>query len=242
MVREGKPKGFFYLDHRTVDGKLGIITDTFATPASVHDSMPYLARLDRQCERFGFDVKTVGLDAGYATAAIAQGLEERAIAGVTGYRHPTPPRPGMMRPSRFVYEREADAYRCPQGQLLAYATTDRGGYRHYRSDPKLCAACPLLASCTSNAKAERTITRHVWQDARERVDANRLTVWGKLIYARRKETVERSFADAKQLFGHRYARFRGLVRVRCQCLMAAAAQNMKKIALTLSPTRTPRPA
>jgi hypothetical protein len=26
MVRDGKPKGFFYLDHRTVDGGLGIIT------------------------------------------------------------------------------------------------------------------------------------------------------------------------------------------------------------------------
>jgi hypothetical protein len=34
MVREGKPKGFFYLDHRTVDGRLGIITDTYATPAN----------------------------------------------------------------------------------------------------------------------------------------------------------------------------------------------------------------
>jgi IS5 family transposase len=75
------------------------------------------------------------------------------------------------------------------------------------------------------------LTRHVWQDARERADARRLTDWGKRVYARRKETVERSFADAKQLFGHRYARFRGLVRVQCQCLMAAAAQNMKKIAL-----------
>ena len=32
MVRDGKPKGFFYLDHRTVDGAFGIITDTFATP------------------------------------------------------------------------------------------------------------------------------------------------------------------------------------------------------------------
>ncbi|HHH2152272.1 TPA: transposase, partial [Yersinia enterocolitica] len=28
MHREGKPKGFFWLDHRTVDGKHGIITDT----------------------------------------------------------------------------------------------------------------------------------------------------------------------------------------------------------------------
>ena len=48
MVRDGKPKGFFYLDHRTVDGRLGIITDTHATPANVHDSIVYLGRLDRQ--------------------------------------------------------------------------------------------------------------------------------------------------------------------------------------------------
>ena len=56
MVRDGKPKGFFYLDHRTVDGRLGIITDTHATPANVHDSIVYLSRLDRQRARFGFRV------------------------------------------------------------------------------------------------------------------------------------------------------------------------------------------
>jgi hypothetical protein len=57
---------------------------------------------------------------------------------------------------------------------------------------------------------------------------------GKRIYQRRKETVERSFADAKQLHGHRYARYRGLRRVSGQCLLAAACQNMKKIALLLA--------
>jgi transposase len=242
MVRDGKPKGFFYLDHRTVDGRFGIITDTYTTPANVHDSIPYLARLDRQRARFGFDVAAVGLDAGYATAGIAHGLEERCLLGVTGYRNPTPPRPGMMRKKVFAYERAADGYRCPQGQLLAYATTDREGYRHYRSDPAICRTCPLLASCTTNAKAQRTITRHVWTDARERTDSHRLTPWGKAIYKRRKETVERSFADAKQLFGHRYARFRGLVGVQNQCLLAAAAQNIKKIALALAPRPVPRPA
>jgi len=152
MVREGKPKGFFYLDHRTVDGRHAIITDTHVTPASVHDSIVYLERLDRQRARFGFDVRAVGLDAGYATAGIARGLEERQILGVTGYRNPTPPREGMMRKSRFVYQKDADGYRCPAGQLLGYATTDRNGYRHYRSDPAHCRDCPLRTSCTSNAK------------------------------------------------------------------------------------------
>src|SRR5208337_2661426 len=241
MVRDGKPKGFFYLDHRTVDSRFSIVTDSFATPANVHDSIVYLSRLDRQRERFGLSVRAVGLDAGYATAGIAKGLEDRAVFGVTGYRAQTPPKPGMMRKSAYKYDAECDAYQCPGGQALAYATTDRDGYRHYKSDPVQCRTCPLLASCTSNAKAERTITRHVWQDARERVDARRLTAWGKFVYKRRKETVERSFADAKQLFGHRYARFRGLIRVRCQCLLAAAAQNIKKIALILAPRPVPQP-
>lgn len=242
MVRDGKPKGFFYLDHRTVDGRLGIVTDTFATPANVHDSIVYLSRLDRQRQRFAFDTRAVGLDAGYATAGIAKGLEDRDILGVTGYRNPTPPKPGMMRKSKFAYDRSVDAYRCPEGQHLAYATTDRNGYRQYKSDPAICRHCPLLASCTTNAKAQRTITRHVWADERERCDAHRLTPWGKAIYKRRKETVERSFADAKQLHGHRYARFRSLVKVRVQCLLAAAAQNIKKIALALNKKPKPTPA
>jgi hypothetical protein len=208
----------------------------------VHDSIVYLSRLDRQVERFGFQVGAVGLDAGYATPGIAKGLEARAIHGVTGYRNPTPPKPGMMRKNAFVYEAEADAYRCPEGRLLAYATTDRTGYRHYKSDPTVCRDCPLLASCTTSANATRLITRHVWAEARERTDANRKTAWGKAVYRRRKETVERSFADAKQLHGHRYARFRSLTRVRVQCLLAAAAQNIKKIALALSPKPLPRPA
>ncbi|MFN1208870.1 transposase, partial [Enterococcus lactis] len=81
---------------------------------------------------------------------------------------PTPPRPGMMPAKAFTYEAELDGYRCPHGQLLAYVTTDRAGYRQYKSDPAICRTCPLLASCTSSRSATRLITRHVWADARER--------------------------------------------------------------------------
>lgn len=240
MVRDGKPKGFFYLDHRTVDGRYAIITDSHVTPASVHDSIPYLGRLDRQRIRFGFDVAAVGLDAGYNTAGIAQGLIERGIEGVIGYSRPAH-REGFLRRRDFSFEAELDGYRCPNGQLLTYRTTNREGYREYKSDPALCRSCPLLASCTTSANATKLVTRHVWQEAKERVEANRLTDWGKRLYKRRKETVERSFADAKQLHGHRYGRFRGLKRMAEQCLLAAAAQNMKKIALAVT-RATPLPA
>jgi hypothetical protein len=104
-----------------------------------------------------------------------------------------------------------DGYRCPQGQLLAYATKPAiANTKVIRPSGR---NCPLLASCTSSANATRVVTRHVWADARERTDAHRLTRRGKRLYKRGKETVERSFADAKQLHGHRYARFRGLIAV-----------------------------
>lgn len=140
----------------------------------------------------------------------------------------------MMASKVFTYEADADGYRCPQGQLRAYATTDRTGCRHYKSDPVICRSCPLQASCTSSRSATRLIIRHVWADARERADAIGSPP-GASASTSAGRTAERSLADAKQLHGHRYARFRGLLAVTCQCLLAAASQSIKKIALALAP-------
>ncbi|GLK87895.1 hypothetical protein GCM10017655_09570 [Pseudomonas turukhanskensis] len=65
-----------------MDGKHAIITDSFVTPGNVHDSRPYLARQDRQCERD--ELTRLALDAGYFSPAICKGLEERNIYGEIG--------------------------------------------------------------------------------------------------------------------------------------------------------------
>ena len=230
MVRDGKPKGFFYLDHRTVDGCCGIITDTHVTPGNVHDSQPYLERLDRQRQRFDFPVSAVGLDAGYFTPHVCKGLVNRNIYGVIGYSRPTH-RAGYLRKNDFVYDATADCYLCPNNQVLRYRTTTREGYQEYVSDPARCCTCELRARCTASRNGVKVVTRHIWQEYKEEINDHRYEDRGKRLYKRRKETVERSFADGKELHGHRYARFRGRRRVQMQCLLSAACQNMKKIAL-----------
>jgi transposase len=230
MHRDNKPQGFFYLDHRTVDGKHGIITDTHVTPGNVHDSQPFIARLQRQITRFGLDTVAAGVDAGYFTAAVCHLTQEMGVALVPGYRRPNKG-PNDYQKKHFRYDPMQDVYVCPADNLLIYSTTDRNGYRHYRSDAAICRVCEQRQSCTQSQKAQKTITRHVWEEAKEEANRLRLTPWGKKTYSRRKETVERSFADAKQHHGHRYARYRGLSKVQMQCLLAATAQNMKKIAL-----------
>ncbi|AJI81220.1 transposase for IS1668 [Yersinia enterocolitica] len=230
MHRDNKPKGFFWLDHRTVDGKHGIITDTYTTPGNVHDSQPYIARLERQLSRFKLNPIAVGLDAGYFTAPVCHLTEKIDIIPVIGYRRPNKGQNALQK-KHFRYDAKQDVYHCPEGQQLLYKTTSREGYRHYHSSPEVCAQCPRLSDCTQSKNSQKVVTRHVWEGSKERANQMRLTAWGKKVYARRKETVERSFADAKQHHGHRYARFRGLMKVQMQCLLAAAAQNMKKIAL-----------
>lgn len=232
MVREGKPEGFFYLDHVTVDGRLNLITDVHVTPGNVHDSIPYIERLDRQISRFHFNVNSVALDAGYLTSPICNELKKRNIFTAIAHRR-YHPKKGLFHKWQYSYDPASDVYLCPGGSILTYRTTNREGYREYRSNPGLCASCHLLDRCTHSRNKVKTVTRHVWEDAREWVKKNTLNQKGKELYKRRKETIERSFADAKELHGLRYARFRGLRKVTEQCLLTATAQNIKKMALYL---------
>jgi transposase len=229
MVKDNKPKGFFYLDHRTVDGKYNIITDVYVTGGNVNDVDPYLERLDEQIRKFEFKVKYVGLDAGYMTNVICKGLEDRGIKGAIAYRL-GPHEKGKFTKTKFQYIKEWDVYACPNGCFLTYRTTTRPGYGEYVSNKCDCGTCPKRELCLTGKNEIRTIRRHVWEEYKDRVIAFTHTNKGKRIYKRRKETVERSFADSKELHGLRYCRMRGRLKVSEQCLLTAAVQNMKKIA------------
>lgn len=233
LYRENKPEGFFYLDHRTTDLKFNMITDVHVTPGNLHDSVPYLNRLDIQVEKFGFDLEGVGLDAGYLTMPICKGLIDRNIFGVIAHRRYKSTK-GLMPKWKFKFDEERNVYVCPQGETLTYRTTTREGYREYKSEPKKCKECPLLESCTRAKNHQKVVQRHMWEDQKEQIRQNRLSKEGKVITQKRRETVERSFADSKELHGLRYCRLRGLENVKEQALLTAACQNMKKIALHLS--------
>lgn len=232
MHREGKPKGFFYLDHRTVDSKANIITDVYVTPGNINDVDPYISRLKTQISKFGFETEYVGLDAGYNTNPICRELSRIGIKAAMGYRRGCHPK-GKYGKYKFKYLPEWDVYICPERCYLCYRTTTSVGYREYAASESRCGRCPKRAECLAEKQKFKVLRRHVWEDYRDEMYEFTHTETGKRIYARRKETVERSFADSKELHGLRYCRMRGLAKVSEQCLLTAAVQNMKKIALIL---------
>lgn len=64
----------------------------------------------------------------------------------------------------------------------------------------------------------------------DEVEDLRQTKLNRNIYDRRKQTVERVFADAKEKHGMRWTRYRGLEEVSMQTMLTFATLNLKKMA------------
>jgi len=226
--RDGKPNGFYYSEHRTVDSKNNVIVNVHVEPANINDVTPVPEILKEIEERMGKLPRYMGFDAGYHNAAIAHLLEENEIQGVIGYRRHTF-KTDYYGKWRFIYDPEYDLFSCPEKHYLYWKTTDREGYREYYSDSKTCKNCPKRKACFSEKTGRRQVTRHVWQDSLDAIIAFTKTDAGRRLYAWRKETIERSFAEAKENHGLRFARMLGIENMREQSFMTATVQNMKRL-------------
>ena len=87
--------------------------------------------------------------------------------------------------------------------------------------------------------ARRSVERHVWQDALDEVTALTKSEKGRRIYGWRKETIERSFAKAKENHGLRHARMLGIRNMREQSPLIAAVQNIKRLVASHFSSLTP---
>jgi phage terminase large subunit GpA-like protein len=171
----------------------------------------------------------VGIDAGYKTPWIMKQVFDSQRLPATPYRRPST-KSGFFRKYEYVYDEYYDCIVCPENQILKYSTTNRDGYREYKSDPDICANCPSCHQCTESKSHQKLVTRHVWEDYMERAEDIRHSPEGKEIYAQRCQTIERVFADAKEKHFMRYTHFRGLARLKMQVLLTFSCMNLKKLA------------
>ena len=114
---------------------------------------------------------------------------------------------------------------------MCCSTTNRDGYREYRSRSYICQNCPDLSRCTAGRQCTKLVTRHIWKDYLERAEDFRHSPLGKSTYARRSQTIERVFADAKEKHAMRYTPYRGLTAVSNWVKLKFAVLNLKKLAL-----------
>ena len=219
---------FAYEAHTACDAR-GFVLGYEVTAGNVHDSVAFDAVYDKVTDAFP-EVRTVAMDAAYKTPWICKRVFGDGRSASLPYRAPMT-KDGFFRKYEYVYDEFYDCVICPNNQEMKYCTTNREGYREYKSDPKICALCPYRSRCTQSKSCQKTVTRHVWEDWLELADDFRHTPEGQESYARRKETIERVFADAKEKHAMRYTHLRGLTRVRQWVGLKFAAMNLKKMAI-----------
>lgn len=226
---KGEHKQVFAYAANTCCDKNNYVIDFEVTAGNVHDSVSFWELYRKVSERVKYP-KYYVMDAGYKIPAIARTLIEEGKVPVMPYKRPMTKK-GYFRKSDYVYDEYFDCYLCPNNQILKYSTTNRDGYREYKSDGKKCKDCPYQNQCTGSKDHVKVVSRHVWEGYMEKVEEIRHQTGMKEIYQKRKETIERVFADGKEKHGMRYTQYRGLAKVTMELTLLFACMNLKKLAI-----------
>ena len=227
MFVKGEHERQFAYEAHTACDKRGFVLGVEVTAGNVHDSVAWDKVYDNVTGKF--EVQFVTMDAGYKTPWIAKKTIEDSKIPILPYTRCTGKK-DCYKPWEYTYDPANDTYICPRGGILRHTTTDREGKRTYRSTPAQCRDCPCKAKCGANEKGQKLFTTHIWQEYLDIVEGIRKTDLGKRIYAQRKETIERVFADAKEKHAMRYTHHRGLAAVTRWVRLKFAAMNLKKLA------------
>ena len=228
FVKGEHKKQFAYEAHTACD-KNGFVLETEVTPGNVHDSVAFDDVYDKVVEKHP-EVKTITADSAYKTPHIAKKVFDDDRVLNTAYKRPQTKK-GNHPYYEYVYDEYYDCIICPEYQILNYSTTNRDGYREYKSNPDICRNCPSRHLCTASKDCVKTVTKHIWHEYIERCEDIRHTPEYADLYKERKEKIERVFADAKEKHAMRYTPYRGLSAVTNWVRLKFAAMNLKKLAL-----------
>ena len=224
--RKGEHKHVFAYAIETACDKHGWILGYSVHPGNEHDSRTFKSLYDKLK---GYQPEMIVADAGYKTPAIAHLLLEDEIKPLFPYKRPMT-KEGFFKKYEYAYDEYYDCYICPNNKILKYSTTNRDGYREYKSNPSDCKSCEHLNICTNSKNKQKLVTRHIWQNYLEEADHLRHKPYVKKVYSKRKETIERVFADAKEKHGMRYTKLRGLSKIEMEVSLIFSCMNLKKLA------------
>ena len=232
---KGEHKRQFAYEAHTACDKNGFVLEVEVTPGNVHDSVAFDDVYDKLVEKHP-EIETIVADSAYKTPYICKQIFEDNRVLSTAYKRPQTMKGGHEW-WKYVYDEYFDCIICPEYQTLEYSTTNRDGYREYKSNPQICKNCPTRELCTKSKNCTKVVTRHIWADFVEFAEDIRHTKKYKELYKTRKEKIERVFADAKEKHAMRYTPYRGLSAVTNWVRLKFATMNLKKLAIWKSKSK-----
>jgi transposase len=232
---------FAYADNYLIDLKAAVILDVEATRA-IRQAEVGAARtmIERTADRFGLKPERLAADSAYGSAASLDWLvETKGIAPHIPVLDKSRRADGTFSRSDFQFDEARNTYVCPAAKTLTTRGTivsdDQVLYRASKFD---CTPCPLKSRCCPKEPV-RKIPRSIFERSR---DVVRSLIGTELYERSRRERkkIEMLFAHLKRIIGLRRLRLRGPTGAKDEFLLAATAQNLRKLAKLIVPTTPER--
>lgn len=244
------PAFFAYSNNYLVDTDHAIIVDVQAS-RSVRTGETHATRtmIDRVRERFDLWPERLIADMAYGSGEMLGWLvHERGIEPHIPVIDKSKRDDGTFSRENFTYDVEADAYICPAGKELR---RNRRNFQTIRNEPKDtsfikygaakadCEACQLKQRCCPKGTPRR-VMRSEHEGARQMArDIAKTEDYA--ISCKLRKKVEMLFAHLKRILGLRRLRLRGPCGANDEFLLAATAQNLRKLTKIFPMPDAPRP-
>ena len=235
-TKGGRTAAMAYYDNYLIDTASRVIVEVEATPARFSQETIAARRMVERVEKLGIRAEELAADKAYGSGEFLAWLLARGVQPhipVIDRRHQTD---GHFTHDQFRYEPAENAFYCPEGKVLSFKGRRRDSHGYlYRSTEAQCMNCPQKKHCTSGPY--RRLFVHEQESVRQTVRALRGTpAYERSQRARYK--IEALFAELKQRVGLGRVRLRRLWNVGEQFLLAATAQNLKRLVRFLKPRPT----
>jgi hypothetical protein len=216
-----------YYDNYLIDTASRVILEVEATPALFHQEAVAARRMVERVQKRGVRAECLAADKAYGSGEFLAWLLERGVQPhipVIDRRHQTD---GRFTHDHFRYAPTEDVYYCPQGKALRYRGLQRSNQAYsYCATEAQCKGCSQKKLRTPGLYRKLSINWH--ESARQAVRE----LAGTPAYERSRRAryrIEALFAELKQRMRLSRVRLRRLWNVGEQFLMAATAQNIKRL-------------
>jgi transposase len=238
----GGPAFFAYSTNYLIDLEAGIIMDVEATPANrSHEVESTRTMIERVEQGLGLKPARLVGDTAYGTAAMLGWMvEQKEIEPHVPVWERYARTDNAFSSSEFKWNEMANEYRCPAGKALR---SDRRQFKNsrthvtkadtiiYRSSQLDCAGCPMKERCCPKTPF-RKVARSIHEAARD--EARRIATTPAYKQSRReRKKVEMLFAHLKRILKLDRLRLRGPSGAHDEFLLAATAQNLRRMAIRL---------
>jgi hypothetical protein len=223
---------FAYSTNYLIDVEHAIIVDVEATTAIRQVEVLAAKRMiERSMERFDLYPARLMGDSAYGSAEMLGWLVyEHGIEPHVTVFDKSARKDGTFSRDDFTYDHEHDVYYCPGGTTLATTGThvNDGTTMLYRALQHECAGCTLKPRCCPSTLA-RKVPRSIHEGARD-MARQIAKSWEGVTSRRLRKKVEMLFAHLKRILKLDRLRLRGPTSAHDEFLLAATAQNLRKLA------------